>query len=158
MNQGVEWALHGCVTLCWVGPDVSVPVAKLAELNDLPAPYLNKQLQALAHAGVLESTRGPKGGFALARPAAEISVLDVVLAIEGEAEAFRCTEIRQRGPLPSSQRDCRVPCSIASVMHEAELAWRGSLAARSIADIADQVERSAPHVPRKIRGWVLGAA
>ena len=158
MNQGVEWAVHDCVNLTWLGPAVSLPVARLAELNDLPAPYLNKQLQALVHAGVLTSTRGPGGGFALARPASEISVLDVVLAIEGEEEAFRCTEIRQRGPMPTSARDCRVPCQIAAVMHDAEVAWRASLAGRTIADIAAEVERSSPHVPERIRAWAAGPA
>jgi Rrf2 family protein len=158
MNQGVEWAIHGCVTLAWVGPDTAVPVARLAELNDLPAPYLNKQLQALARAGILGSTRGPKGGFTLARSPAQISVLDVVLAIEGDQEAFRCTEIRQRGPLPPSRRDCRTPCQIASVMHEAEQAWRATLAGRTIADIAAEVEATSPGTPVRIRTWTAGAA
>jgi Rrf2 family protein len=158
MNQGVEWAIHGCVTLAWVGPDTAVPVARLAELNDLPAPYLNKQLQALARAGILASTRGPRGGFTLARSPDDISVLDVVLAIEGEQEAFRCTEIRQRGPLPASKRDCRAPCQIASVMHEAERAWRRTLAARTIADIASEVEAKSPETLVRIRRWTAGAA
>jgi len=154
MNQGVEWALHGCVALSWVARDRAIPAAKLAELNGLPAPYLNKQLQALAHAGVLRSTNGPKGGFRLARGPEEITVLDVVLAIEGEGEAFRCTEIRQRGPFPTPRRDCRVPCQIASVMHDAEMAWRRTLTERSIADIAAEVEASNPQVRKRICSWL----
>jgi len=154
MNQGVEWALHGCVALAWVGRDRAVPAAKLAQLNDLPAPYLNKQLQALAHAGVLQSSNGPKGGFKLARRPEEITVLDVVLAIEGEDEAFRCTEIRQHGPFPTPRQDCQVPCQIASIMHDADVAWRRSLAERSIADIAAEVEAASPQVRERISSWM----
>jgi Rrf2 family protein len=50
----------------------------LAARVELPGPYLAKVLQTLAHAGVLESMRGPHGGFRLARPAAGITVGEVV--------------------------------------------------------------------------------
>lgn len=158
MNQGVEWALHGCVNLAWAGPDATVKVARMAELNGLPAAYLNKQFQALAREGLLVSTSGPKGGFSLGRAPSDISVLDVVLAIEGHERAFRCTEIRQQGPLPASKRDCRVPCAVASVMHDADAAWRQSLQSRTIADIAEQVARTNPEVPERVRHWLLAAA
>ncbi|MBN9023815.1 MAG: Rrf2 family transcriptional regulator, partial [Rhizobiales bacterium] len=107
MGQGVEWALHACVNLAWAGPEQPLPVAALAELNGLPAPYLNKQLQALARAGVLTSTPGARGGFSLARPPEDITVLDVVQAVDGEEGAFRCTEIRRQGPLAASRTATR---------------------------------------------------
>lgn len=56
---------------------------ELAARLDLPGPYLAKTLQALAQAGILESVRGPRGGFRLARPAADITVGDVFRALEG---------------------------------------------------------------------------
>ena len=154
MAQGVEWALHACVNLAWAGPDRPLPVAALAELNGLPAPYLNKQLQALARAGVLTSTPGARGGFSLARPASEITVLDVVQAVDGTEGAFRCTEIRQQGPLPASATASRTPCSIASVMRRAESAWRAELAAETIAGLAGQVEAKVPQTPVRIRRWL----
>lgn len=48
-----------------------------------PAPFLGKVLQKLARAGVLRSKRGRTGGFVLGRPAAEITLADIVLAVEG---------------------------------------------------------------------------
>lgn len=48
-----------------------------------PAPYLGKVLQKLARAGVLRSRRGRAGGFVLGRPAGEITLADIVLAVEG---------------------------------------------------------------------------
>jgi Rrf2 family protein len=55
----------------------------LSSQLDLPGPYLAKILQGLAQAGILESVRGPKGGFRLSRPSHRITVGEVVLALEG---------------------------------------------------------------------------
>ncbi|GAA0262801.1 hypothetical protein GCM10010492_74820 [Saccharothrix mutabilis subsp. mutabilis] len=97
MGEGVEWAVHCCLSLAWVG-ERAIPATRLAAYYDLPAAYLNKQLQALARAGVLTSTPGPRGGFRLARAPERITLMDVVSAVEGPEQAFRCTEIRHRGP------------------------------------------------------------
>ena len=51
MAEGVEWAVHCCILLHWAERD-AIPAAKLAEFHDLPAVYLNKQLQALGRAGI----------------------------------------------------------------------------------------------------------
>ncbi|TAM00638.1 MAG: transcriptional regulator, partial [Pusillimonas sp.] len=67
MSQGVEWGLHCCVALGWIGQGEVISTAKLAAKFGLPAAYLNKSLQALARAGVLVSSAGPRGGFRLAR-------------------------------------------------------------------------------------------
>jgi Rrf2 family protein len=155
MNEGVEWALHCCVNLAWVGPDEAVPAAGLAAFYDLPTAYLNKQLQALARAGIVSSTSGPKGGFRLARPAKDITLLDVVTAIDGPEEAFRCREIRRNGASRKLPDDYRQRCLIAQAMREAEVSWRRELAARTIADIKGAVERQAPDGPELTRRLLL---
>lgn len=152
MGQGVEWTLHVLLTLAWLEDDEPVAVARLAAGHDLPAPYLNKQLQALARAEILESVPGAHGGFRLARPASAITLMDVVAAIEGTQEAFRCQEIRQHGvgaDLPSST--FRTPCAISASMRRAELAWRRELAGRTIADIRAEVDERSPQVRRVTR-------
>src|SRR3982074_1611026 len=98
MTEGVEWALHCCLNLSWVGPEQAVTAARLAAFYELPTAYLNKQLQALARAGILSSVSGPKGGFRLDRRPEQITLLDVVVAIDGPVDAFRCTEILHRSP------------------------------------------------------------
>lgn len=145
MGQGVEWALHVLLALAWADDDAPVPAAKLAACHDLPVAYLNKHLQSLARAGILESTPGVRGGFRLARAPESITVMDVVSAIEGTQEMFRCTEIRQSGvgaQLPRSSFDA--PCAIHSSMRRAELAWRRELASQTIADLRMEVDRYAP--------------
>ena len=135
MGQGVEWALHGCLNLAFVPRSQPVPATLLAEVLDAPPAYLTKQLQALAKAGVLRSTPGPRGGFSLARDPADITYLDVVTAIEGSVQAFRCTELRQRGPLRAPKEDCVAPCAIAATMWRAEQAWRQQLKSQTIYDL-----------------------
>ncbi|MEU2787511.1 Rrf2 family transcriptional regulator [Streptomyces sp. NPDC007100] len=136
MSEGVEWALHCCVTLAWVGDDRPVPTARLAASFDLPPAYLNKRLQALVRAGILTSTPGARGGFRLARPPERITLMDVVAAIEGTEDAFRCTEIRRQGPGSEAPvRDFRRPCGISTAMRKAELAWRRELAQQTVADL-----------------------
>lgn len=153
MGEGVEWALHSCLLLAWVG-DEPVPTARLAEFHDLPSAYLNKQLQALARAGIVDSIPGRRGGFVLARAPAHITLMDVVAAIEGPDEAFRCTEIRQRGQgslLP--ERLFRRPCAIAVAMAEAELAWRRALKAQTLADLITTVAAHNPAAAERARLW-----
>ncbi|MFD9481392.1 MULTISPECIES: RrF2 family transcriptional regulator [Streptomyces] len=159
MSEGVEWALHSCVNLAWAGPDRAVSAARLAAWHDLPAAYLNKQLQALARAGIVTSTPGPRGGFRLARPLDAISLMDVVAAVEGPEEAFRCAEIRQQGPGAGEPADSAperdaADCAIAQAMTRAELAWRRALAAQHLDEIRQQAERQAPQAPERLRAWL----
>ncbi|MGN6722654.1 MAG: RrF2 family transcriptional regulator [Marmoricola sp.] len=156
MSVGVEWALHSCLELNWASPQL-VPTTRLAALHELGATYLNKQLQALVKAGIVTSTSGPRGGFTLARDPADITVLDVVEAVEGSAHAFRCTEIRQKGPLAASPEACARPCQIASVMYKAEAAWRRELAAVTVAEIAGTVRRDIPGVDTGVHEWLTRA-
>jgi Rrf2 family protein len=135
LPEGVEWSIHCCWLLALLPGDTALSARRLAEFYGLPDAYLSKLLKSLVRAGLLTASSGPRGGFRLARPPAEMTVLDIVGAVEGTAPAFRCMEIRQRGPAPLARAECRHPCGIASVMHDAERAWRESLAGTTVADL-----------------------
>jgi Rrf2 family protein len=135
LPRTVEWALHCCWLLALLPEEDTLPARRLAEFHGLPEPYLAKLLKSLTREDLLVATVGPRGGYRLARRPEQISVLEVVQAVEGARPLFRCTEIRQRGPVALSATQCRHPCGIASVMQGAEQAWRDQLAARSIADL-----------------------
>jgi Rrf2 family protein len=158
IGEGVEWALHSCHLLAEAPPDRSLSSGQLAEFFDLPAPYLSKHLQALSRAGVTSSAPGPQGGYRLARPAAKVTVLDVVEAIEGSGAAFRCSEIRQRGPAALPARAYRHPCAIANVMAQAEAAWRRELQNVTIADLAGTVAVKAPAAQKRAQAWLRAAS
>jgi Rrf2 family protein len=151
MGEGVEWALHSCLNLTWVKPGQAVTAVRLAAFYDLPAAYLNKQLQALTRAGILSSSSGPRGGFQLARSPEAITLLDVVVAIEGPDEAFRCDEILRQGPGGDAKIDYRQTCLISQGMRRADLAWRRELAAQTLADVKTAVERQFPAAPQNTR-------
>jgi Rrf2 family protein len=144
LSQGVEWALHCCSVLAGVPPGRTLPSARLAELHEVPPAYLAKHLQALSAAGIVESVPGPKGGYRLARPAEEITVLDVVLAVDGDQAAFVCTEIRQCGPGACAPSAYPKPCGIARIMWDAEDAWRASLRQHTVAELLDSALRHSP--------------
>lgn len=152
MSQGVEWALHTCLNLSWL--DARVPTGTLAAFYELPPAYLNKQLQALVRAGILSSTSGPRGGFQLARPPEAISLLDIVAAVEGPEELFRCDQILTKGPGEHAGIDYRQSCAFAHAMRGADLAWRRELAGRTVAGIRADVERDHPGAPADTRARI----
>jgi Rrf2 family protein len=153
MSGGVEWALHCCVVL--TAAPAPVPAARLAELHDVSGSYLAKQLQSLSRAGLVHSVQGHAGGYELTRPPGEITVLDVVVAVDGPQPAFVCTEIRQRGPLATPAEACAAPCVISRTMAAAERAWREALRAVTIADLAAGVtDDYGPATFDGIRQWL----
>jgi Rrf2 family protein len=63
-----------------VGP---VPIAELARRRQIPVQFLEQLFASLRRAGILRSQRGVKGGYTLARPAAEVTVLELVEVLDG---------------------------------------------------------------------------
>jgi Rrf2 family protein len=153
MSGGVEWALHCSVVL--TAADRPVPAARLAELHDVSASYLAKQMQALSRAGLITSVQGHAGGYALTRSPSDITILDVVEAVDGPGPAFVCTEIRRRGPMATPAEACTAPCPINRAMLSADRAWRDALRDVSIADLARSVTGDyGPGTLNDIRGWL----
>lgn len=67
-----------------------VLVTELSSAIGAPQPYLAKILHSLSESGLVRTKRGYKGGYALARPAADISVLEVIEAVEGHDPLSEC--------------------------------------------------------------------
>jgi len=153
LPESTEWVLHAATSLALLDPGGTASAAQLAEHYDLPVAYLAKQLQALVRAGVLSAITGPRGGFRLARPADQITMLQVVEAVDGGSPFYTCNEIRQRGRAgagpPAERGDaCYEACGLAVRMAEAEAAWRASLRAVTIADVVASLP---PGVPERTR-------
>jgi len=154
LSDGVEWGIHCAALVSLVPPGQALPAARLAEYHGVPTAYLAKHLQTLSRAEILEAVPGPRGGYRLARPASEITILDVVEAIDGVESAFRCTEIRRRGPTALPAREYRVPCAIHAAMDQADAAWRDELRVVTLADLVQLVaEHASPAAIVKGIDW-----
>jgi Rrf2 family protein len=139
INKGVEWAVHACTLLAPLPLGRGLSLAALAEYHGVPEPYMAKQMQALSKAGLVRTSRGKTGGYALAKAADAISLWDIKAAIDGDAPAFRCTEIRQNGPCAVKREDCVSACPIAAAFGAAEVAYRAALASVRLSDILAHV-------------------
>ncbi len=157
LSEGVEWGLHCVSVLAGLPPEATLPTKVLAEYHGLSETYLAKHLQALTNARIIESVPGPKGGYRLRRPPEEITVLEVVEAIDGREPLFRCTEIRKLGPLAQDPQAYRLPCGIHVAMAQAEKAWRDALREQTIADLVAHYQRDvAVNQQQKSAQWIAG--
>lgn len=84
VSQRLDYALRALVVLAMRPPGTYVAAGDLADRLMLPRRFVEQQITQLARAGVVECRRGSSGGCALARPAEQVSVADVVLALHGE--------------------------------------------------------------------------
>ena len=135
LGEGVEAAIHCAAMLAGVEGNSTLAGAAMAEAFGLSPSYLLKHLNMLSAARILESVSGPAGGYRLARPAERISLLDIVLAVEGREPAFRCGEIRRNGPVRLDASAYVKPCGINAAMLKAERAYRAALAEAKLSDI-----------------------
>src|SRR5881275_1426368 len=98
-----EYGIRVLVELASRDGDAPVPLAEIAEANVLPLAYLEHLVARLRKAGLVESRRGAHGGYLLARPADEISMAEVVEALEGAIAPIECISEGADGHLVCSR-------------------------------------------------------
>jgi Rrf2 family cysteine metabolism transcriptional repressor len=77
------YAVRALAELARSGNSGPVPIGEIARRRDIPVQFLEGLFATLRRAGILQSQRGVKGGYSFARPAEELTVLEVVEALEG---------------------------------------------------------------------------
>ena len=132
LTKGTDYGLLGLVYLAQKPQGKVVLVGEIAKAQGLSESYLAKLFQDLARSGVLTSHRGARGGFSLTRPARDISLLEIVEAIEGPITLQPCLDL---------QTGCeRIGmCGICIVLGEAQAKIVQVLRSSSLQDILDQV-------------------
>ena len=83
ITRQADYAVRAMVYLAQIGADQRASTSQIAQEKQIPPSFLAKIVSQLSVAGLLQTSRGARGGVALARPAEEISLLDVVEAIDG---------------------------------------------------------------------------
>ena len=95
----VQYAICGAFDLAYNGHGEPVQIRVISERQSVPARYLEQIFQRLRRAGLVSSKRGPGGGYTLARPPAEITLREIVEAVEGPlADALRMDPAPRDGP------------------------------------------------------------
>jgi FeS assembly SUF system regulator len=107
-----------------------ISAGQIAEETGLPAPTVQKLVSRLTAAGLLRSSRGVGGGFKLARPAAAITVADIVEAVEGPIALTACIE--------HGRHDCTLEsaCLVRPHWPVVNEALRGALAGINLTSLA----------------------
>ena len=127
-------AARHCGSAQLVGADgkkrVRINAAQLAEETGLPAPTVQKLVSRLTAAGLLRSSRGIGGGLKLARPAAAITLADIVEAVEGPIALTSCVD--------QGKHDCglELACQVKPHWPVVNAALRGALAGEALTQLA----------------------
>ena len=117
------YAVRALAELARTGSAGPVPIGEIARRRDIPVQFLEGLFATLRRAGILHSQRGVRGGYSFARGADELTVLEVVEALEGSLGA----DARQQG----------------EIWAEAVEAMRTRLGAVTIAEVAQREARAA---------------
>jgi Rrf2 family protein len=91
ITRQADYALRAMVYLSKLEPTQRAATSQIAETKKIPPSFLAKIISQLSIAGLIHTSRGARGGVTLARPANEISVLEVVEAIDGPIALNECT-------------------------------------------------------------------
>jgi Rrf2 family protein len=156
LTSSVEYGIH---CLLWlVESEAPLSSRDLAELQGVSPAFLAKIFPKLEKAGIVVASEGVRGGYRLARPAKDITVLKIVDAIEGEKPLFDCQEVRGRcalfqGTAPAWSTNG--VCAVHAVMLQAEKSMRDALACQSLADVHAAFRRKTPRqFTSQVQKWM----
>lgn len=122
-TKATDYALHAIAILAKSEGQGNQSLTSLAERFAVSPSYLSKILTNLAKANLVRSTTGVSGGYSLQRPPENISLLDVIEAVEGHASLFECAVHQDK------------TCSIYQAMLQAENTLKTFLREKSVRDL-----------------------
>jgi Rrf2 family nitric oxide-sensitive transcriptional repressor len=134
-SQTVEYALRAVVYLANRAPDAAATDA-IATATKVPPAYLSKVIQSLVRAGIMTSRRGVGGGVALAKTPAELTILEVVNAVDPIKRIRTC-------PLGLSAHGVNL-CALHKRVDSALATVEAAFAASTLADVLAEPNRSKP--------------
>jgi Rrf2 family transcriptional regulator, cysteine metabolism repressor len=137
-----EYGLLAVVDLALQPRDVAVQGIQIAERQGIPKQYLDQLMLILRKAGLVESVRGRQGGYKLARPANSITLLDVVVALEGSI-----ANVNFKSP---KRRKYGVHGSLKEVWDELSLRSTTLLRDKTIDDVCREHQRSSSAITYEI--------
>ncbi|HEX8231741.1 MAG TPA: Rrf2 family transcriptional regulator [Caulobacteraceae bacterium] len=134
-----RYAVMALVDLAREGASGPVTLAEIAARQAISLSYLEQLFARLRRKGLVQSARGPGGGYRLARPAAEVAIAEVVLAVDEPLKVTRCPA-GSRGCMPGGEQ-----CLTHHLWEELGRQIYGYLAGVTLADVAaGRVRRTLP--------------
>jgi Rrf2 family protein len=136
LSKKAEYALRATIHLGMAGEmgRGTVSGAELAEVNRLPLKFIERILQELREAGIVETTRGKFGGYALAKPAGQIGVGELIRLVDGRLAPICCAS-------ESAYQACSCPdeehCGLRMLMIDVRNAVANILDRYSIAQVVE---------------------
>ena len=124
-----DYAIRGIVYLASQPPNKISLLSEIAAAVDVPQTFLAKIFQQFSKTGIVKSFQGTGGGFLLAGPPEEITLLQVVEAVEGPILPNRCV-------LKAGECERDVSCTVHPVWHQVQQKVRGILANITLKDLA----------------------
>jgi Rrf2 family protein len=146
ISRQTDYAARVVLHLACLAPGARVPIADIAKHRMLPLEFVRRIVGDLVKAGILATSRGSGGGVSLARPAADITLGEVVQAMEGGVALNHCVSDRRVCPLAAA-------CPVQSVWVEATHVLEGYLASVHFDALA---QRSEMHQPAHLRVQEIG--
>ena len=128
VTRGTDYGVQGILYLAAQPPEKVSLLHEIAHNQTIPESYLAKIFQDLTKAGLVRSHRGAKGGFSLARPASEITLRQVIEALQGPICLNRCLDIREG--CPNSET-----CPVSEVLRKAQAQLLATLDAATLAQM-----------------------
>ncbi len=113
ITRQADYALRAVLYLSRLAPDQRAATSVIAKSQDIPPSFLAKIISQLSIAGLLHTARGARGGVSLARPPEEITLLEVVEAVDGPIRLNECVE---------GEEDCKFgkDCPLRQIWQEAQ--------------------------------------
>ena len=150
VSAKVDYALRACIELAAAEGEGHVKGERIAQAQEVPVKFLENILGDLRHAGLVRSQRGVEGGYWLARPAAEITLAEVIRAVEGplaNVRGLRPDSVSYQGAAePLRDVWIAVRASLRSVLEHVTLAdVAGGELPTPVRELVADPEAWAPH-------------
>lgn len=130
MNRGVEYGIEGLTYLATAGGNRSTFLREVSRATEIPETFLSKIFQRLVRSGLICSRRGFRGGFLLARPASQITLREVIEALQGPIYG------PSREPVRKGRFTGRAQVALHRVMAKAQSSVRAVFEEITLADLA----------------------
>lgn len=131
ISQAAEYALRAAVCLAWEPAGAALTTQEIAARAGVPAGYLAKVLQVLARARVVGSQRGANGGFLLRRRPGDVTLMEIVEAVDGRRRARVC-------PLGEGTHGTAALCPLHRRLDELALAAEGTLRGITLGEVVEE--------------------